>query len=557
MNINKNKQTDIILHQVTIAHPNQTIENNLLHQCNQRFEAGHIIVITGNNGAGKSTLLETIAGLKQLANGEIIISNQSLWTTTQHRPKTIKLNRPAIIRLGLAMQQVEQQWFAETVKKELLYALKPYASQEQQVEERIHRALTRTGLEEHLLQRDPWTLSRGQQRRLALSCIAVTEPDWILLDEPLSGLDHRGKAMLIDFLQKYQAEGVGAIVVTHDLDVLQPIANKILTLHEGSLADDTVTKNVASETVIETASRINNIMQMSNISSLNKKKLLEQTIGIDRMQETDKLTECEQTKELNDADNRKKSESKFTSASYFDPRSIIVSYLLLSTVILLQEKWSTLIITTIVTLLLLWPIRTLAFKHISIIKVMFFISIIFTAVSAIQFQPLSFDWSSAAITGQRLYKLLLVMTLGLPMMSLITPFRLKRAFEQTFGWLSKYKVPVAAIGLLITLIFRFIPLLIEEWQRFSKIVRLRGKIITKDGRLPFVAIIPMLIPYLRSIIYRAEQLAEALELRGYQTIHTKPHYGYRLQFQQTDYRLWMLISFISFVLMLIEHYVSL
>jgi energy-coupling factor transport system ATP-binding protein len=126
----------------------------------------------------------------------------------------------------------------------------------------------------------------------------------------------------------------------------------------------------------------------------------------------------------------------------------------------------------------------------------------------------------------------------MPLLGLVTPFRLQRALDQTFGWLTRFGVPVAAFTILISLIFRFIPLLMEEWGRFRRVAKARGKVASKG--LPLSQMKVMLMPYMRSILRLAENMADALEARGFGVQRKRPVYGFRLRPGRSD--LWLLLA---------------
>ncbi|WP_317981875.1 energy-coupling factor ABC transporter ATP-binding protein, partial [Paenibacillus glycanilyticus] len=217
------------LKQVSVAaahHP----DNLLLNGISLTFRKGAITLLVGHNGSGKSTLLETMAGLRRLTGGQIDQGNESLWN---NRGKKQRLNKAIVMRTGIALQQSEAQWFASTVREEFGYSLKPYGLHAEEKESRIEKAMEQAGLPRELLERDPWTLSGGQQRRLAMACLMACEPEWLLLDEPTAGLDADGIRRLCAMLDAHRAAGRGAVVATHDLDALLPLADEVAVLAGG------------------------------------------------------------------------------------------------------------------------------------------------------------------------------------------------------------------------------------------------------------------------------------------------------------------------------------
>ncbi|MBD2870651.1 ABC transporter ATP-binding protein, partial [Paenibacillus arenilitoris] len=209
-------------------------KRQLLRGVRATFRPGQITLLVGRNGSGKSTLLETMAGLRPLEAGTIAVGENPLWLRRDGRGK---LNREAILKVGIAMQHSESQWFAATVREELLYSLRPYGLKDAEADRRIAAALSEVGLETSLLERDPWTLSGGQQRRLSLACLLACGPEWLLLDEPTAGLDAVGISRLCAALQAHRAAGRGAVVATHDLDALLPLADAVAVIGGGQVRE--------------------------------------------------------------------------------------------------------------------------------------------------------------------------------------------------------------------------------------------------------------------------------------------------------------------------------
>ncbi|WP_314000380.1 ABC transporter ATP-binding protein, partial [uncultured Paenibacillus sp.] len=191
---------------------------------------GTLTLIVGRNGAGKTTLLETMAGLRTLAAGRIEVDGLPLWRGAKPR-------REALLRYGAALQRSESQWFARSIREELHYSMKPYGFDGDERERRAAAALEQAGLPAELLAREPWTLSGGQQRRLAWACLAAAGHGWLLLDEPTSGLDDGGIRLLRAFLGAHKAQGRGAVVATHDLDALWPLADAVVELDDGAVRE--------------------------------------------------------------------------------------------------------------------------------------------------------------------------------------------------------------------------------------------------------------------------------------------------------------------------------
>ncbi|MFX3637090.1 MAG: energy-coupling factor transporter transmembrane protein EcfT [Candidatus Pristimantibacillus sp.] len=221
-------------------------------------------------------------------------------------------------------------------------------------------------------------------------------------------------------------------------------------------------------------------------------------------------------------------------ASRFDPRALIIAYLLIASAILLQSSWGGIAAAAVIIAAALYPMRSQIRPWIKVIRAYIILIAVVTFIAGLHIQPLSFDYEQALQTAVRFSGLLLAMLLGLPLFALVTPLRVQRALEQTFGWLSRFHVPVASFALTVTLIFRFIPLLAEEWGRFAKIAHARGKAVTPAGSLPISMLPAAVIPYIRSLLRMAEQMADALEARGIGNPNVKPTRGFRLRFSRID-----------------------
>ncbi|WP_317981932.1 energy-coupling factor transporter transmembrane component T [Paenibacillus glycanilyticus] len=207
---------------------------------------------------------------------------------------------------------------------------------------------------------------------------------------------------------------------------------------------------------------------------------------------------------------------------------------MIATTILLQHSWAGLAVAAALSLAVLIPLRAQIRPWMKAIRAYVIMTAVIAIISGVHFAPFSFDWEAALQTIQRFSGLLLVMMLGLPLMGLVTPLRVQRSLEQTFGWLSRFNVPVMSIALTVTLIFRFIPLLAGEWERYVKIAHARGKVTTAAGSLPFRMLLPAMVPYIRSLLRMAEQMADALEARGIGHPLAMPTQGLRLKFSRED-----------------------
>jgi len=145
---------------------------------------GERLLLTGENGSGKSSLLLLLADLADADAGALI-------------------RRPGLIT-ELAFQDPERLCFAETVGEEVAHGLRRSDLDADKVDERARSALRSLGLDpERFVARDPFTLSAGELRRLALACVMAPRPDLLILDEPAAALDEEGRARLRESLESW------------------------------------------------------------------------------------------------------------------------------------------------------------------------------------------------------------------------------------------------------------------------------------------------------------------------------------------------------------------
>ncbi|GGG11709.1 ATP-binding cassette domain-containing protein [Paenibacillus abyssi] len=557
----------------------------VLHIESLVFEPGELTLVIGPNGAGKTTLLETMAGLRKLQRGRVTLAGKPLWCRR-------KLNRDVLLQFAISQQHSESQWFAKSVKDELLYSLRPYRLPEQAMQERINDALLQAGLPITLLDRDPWTLSGGQQRRLAYACLLVCHPAWLLLDEPTAGLDAEGVRLLCANLAAHKAAGHGAVIVTHDVQALWAITDRIVVIENGAvggvytadqwqaereagwpsappsaaaqppsaaaaaaaalraagfalprdpLAPAELAGAIAAQLAASAAARAAHAAPARSGGIAAGAAAAGDPEAPDRRAATGRPGpgEASPGREPAAALAAPAQRAPLAPAPVHgwarrDPRALWAAYLLIAAGILMQQHWIGVGAAAVLTLLLLWDLRKLLRPWYGAIKAYIFFILFFIGFSGLSFQPLAVDFQTAGETALRLSKLLLVMLLGLSLPSLISPLRLQRAIEQGLHRLQAIKLPVSEMALTVALIFRFIPLLTGEWGRFARIVHARGKAVSVPGAVPLRDLHRVVLPFLVSLLRLADQMSTALEIRGFGRKRGKITSGYKLRFNAVD-----------------------
>lgn len=205
------------------------------------IENGEFLGIIGHTGSGKSTLIQHFNGLLLPTSGSVLVDG--LDTRDKKLRTTIRSS------VGMVFQYPEYQLFEETVLQDVSFGPKNMGLDEGEVRERALSAMTRVGLEPNqFAEKSPFDLSGGEKRRAALAGILAMEPKYLVLDEPMAGLDPRGRAEILSLLETLRAQkGTTIIMVSHSMDDVAKYADRIAVLEKGALFCVDTPANVFSQ----------------------------------------------------------------------------------------------------------------------------------------------------------------------------------------------------------------------------------------------------------------------------------------------------------------------
>jgi cobalt/nickel transport system ATP-binding protein len=189
---------------------------------------GERLVILGSNGSGKSTLLKLIDGLYFPSSGAVRAWGQPL---TEQAFDDETFNFAFRRRVGLVFQDADVQLFSPSVWDEVAFAPLQMGLSRADVVERVEAALTALRIDK-LRDRAPHRLSGGEKRRVALASILSLDPEVWLMDEPTTGLDPRSQAWLVDFIVEQSRLERTMITATHDLSIVETIADRVCVFNE-------------------------------------------------------------------------------------------------------------------------------------------------------------------------------------------------------------------------------------------------------------------------------------------------------------------------------------
>ncbi|MDD5496111.1 MAG: energy-coupling factor ABC transporter ATP-binding protein [Candidatus Omnitrophica bacterium] len=189
---------------------------------------GQRVAVMGANGSGKSTLLQMLDGLLFPDTGTIEAFgrtlNEKAFTDTE-------FNRYFRSKVGLVFQSSDVQLFCPTVKEELLFGPLQFGFAKTEIRSAFDTIVGLLDIE-GLLDRMPHQLSVGEKRKVAIASVLMILPDIILLDEPTAGLDPRTSRELANFLARYHDENKTIITATHDLHIIEEIADIIYVIDQ-------------------------------------------------------------------------------------------------------------------------------------------------------------------------------------------------------------------------------------------------------------------------------------------------------------------------------------
>lgn len=200
-----------------------------LKNVNIEIKEGTITGLIGHTGSGKSTMLQLLNGLATPSEGKVYLDGEDIWA----KPKNISKVR---YRVGLVMQYPEYQLFEETVEKDIAYGPKNMGLDEGEIANRIREAIEFVGLEADVLQKNPFDLSGGQKRRVAIAGVIAMRPEVLVLDEPAAGLDPQGRDIILDGIFKYREKtGATIIIVSHSMEDMARLCDDIIVLSHGEV----------------------------------------------------------------------------------------------------------------------------------------------------------------------------------------------------------------------------------------------------------------------------------------------------------------------------------
>lgn len=189
---------------------------------------GEITAIMGANGSGKTTFIRCLNGLIRPDSGSVMVDEFDVLDSAnlfQVRKK-----------VGMVFQSPDNQIVATTVEREIAFGLENLGLEAGRMRKKVKQTLERFSLSEYR-HSAPHLLSGGERQRLALASICVMEPDYLVLDEPTSLLDPKGKKEIFEYILHHRDAGMGIILVTQSAEEAM-LCDRLAVLHHGQVVSD-------------------------------------------------------------------------------------------------------------------------------------------------------------------------------------------------------------------------------------------------------------------------------------------------------------------------------
>lgn len=273
---------------VDITH---TFQSNIIEKfdaisnINFSINENEYIGIIGPTGSGKTTLIEHLNGLLIPTKGSVEFD----YSITKYNKKTKskeEVNKTKVIKkswkkiknineirrlVGIVFQFSEYQLFEETVEKDIIFGPINMGIPKEEALQIAKESIQKVGLDLSFLNKNPFELSGGQKRRVAIAGILSMKPKILIFDEPTAGLDPEGSYEILKLFDQLSKEGTTIIIVTHDLDHVLEHTKRLIFIRKGKIIKDGPTLDILSDEklLIENKMSIPKIINLTN--QINRK----------------------------------------------------------------------------------------------------------------------------------------------------------------------------------------------------------------------------------------------------------------------------------------------
>ncbi len=432
------------------------------------IERGSTVALVGPNGSGKTTFARLLCALIAPDEGTICVEALRWHHAKRRQRKALRRS------LGLIMQRPERQLFAATVREDVAYGPRNQGLDEAAVRERVQEALDLVGIAD-LADRDPFSLSGGQQRLAAIAGVLACRPRVLVMDEPTASLDEAAVERVHAIMRTLHSQGVTILLITHDMRAAQQLADAMLVFGER-----TTVRQEAPEPRIAP------------------------------------------------------SDARYSVISRLDPRAKVIGFLVLMFSAFTMASWTQLAVGCAATLAIaaasrlgvrvLWR-STRMFAVVLLIMGLFNMLVVRSGTPLLHIGAWALTTAGGlAVAALYTIRFMLVIVLGAVIMLTTTPTALTDAFESMMSGFRKV-LHVQEIALVMSLALRFLPTIADETVSIRDAQAARGGSIETGLPTQRVrAMCAIIVPIFAGVIRHADNLALALDARCYQEGEPRSHW---------------------------------
>jgi len=213
-----------------IYNEGSVFEKLSINNVSLEITTGEMVAIIGHTGSGKSTLIQHMNGFIKPTSGEVLVDDKNIHSDKSYLREIRK-------KIGLVFQYPEHQLFEATIYKDVAYGPTQMKLSKEEIDGRTKSALKVVGLGEEVYEKSPFELSGGQKRRAAIAGVLAMQPDVLILDEPVAGLDPRGREEILSQIGHMHNElEITVILVSHSMDDVARLSQRVIVMNQGEIA---------------------------------------------------------------------------------------------------------------------------------------------------------------------------------------------------------------------------------------------------------------------------------------------------------------------------------
>ena len=479
------------------------------------LRSGEVTLLAGPMGSGKTTLACALAGLI--------------------KPQSGSISRGAAQRVGIAFQQPERQLFLESVEEELAFAPRNLGASEGEAHASVRDASALMDIDEVLMPRDPFTLSGGQARRVALAGVLAMQPSVMLFDEPTAALDAPGRRMIHRRVRELAERGVAVLVISHDLEEWLEVADRVALLDQGRVSWTGTPDKAHAEPGVFIAAHLAppEICQLDLAGAPGR-----QGGGADgevgyagsacadvHEPPSGAASAGDAGTSISKAGSAKASVAKSGAAEPLDPRVVLA--LTFASVVSIFACPSAVGLACWIVVLSLLSNRVgigihklvCSLRPIAIVVLVILLANLVSCdgqADVMLAAPVGIATSRALRTALVVVRIICMVWVSLIVCAVTTPNGIAEACVRIAAPLRRFKLPVDELGLVLSLTLRCIPLVSEEVMRVRMAEQARGVVFDHGSIAHRVRVwISVFIPVMVGLFRRADRLALAMDARGF------------------------------------------